>query len=105
MPHRSEDHKPAMVVAVNEKLGELLRADASSLTALPPQSSEKIEIGKERFTLSVWHDEPAPSEHRIVVQAHKSSLFGMAGKMYAEGLSVKNGEKRRLSGSELDDFT
>ena len=105
MSHPSEGRKPAMVVAVNEKLEELLRADASSLTALPPQSSEQVELGKERFTLSVWHDEPAPAEHRVVVQAHKSSLLGLAGKVYAEGFSMKNGEKRRLAGSELDDFT
>ena len=102
---QSVDLQAAMTAAVSERLKDLLNADKDKLELLPDQTSDEVTIDTEQFTLSVWHDEPSDSEHRIVVQAYKRQLMGIAGKVYAEGFILNDrNERLQMSLDELAEF-
>lgn len=102
---QSVDLQQAMTAAVSERIKYLLKAEKSELESLPEQSSEEVTTNGMQFTLSVWHDKPSDSEHRIVVQAYKRKLMGIAGKVYAEGFILNDKDDRlQMSSDELAEF-
>lgn len=102
---QSADLQQVMTAAVNERLKYLLTADKAELESLPEQTSEEVTIDDEQFTLSVWHDMPNNSEHRIVAQAYKRQLMGIVGKVYAEGFILNDKDERsKMSSDDLAEF-
>ncbi|KPJ92848.1 MAG: hypothetical protein AMJ55_09140 [Gammaproteobacteria bacterium SG8_15] len=94
-----------MTAVVSERFYSLLQTDIEELKSLPEQSSCEITRDGMELTLSVWHDKPSATEHRVVVQAYKRQLMGIVGKVYAEGFVVNDqNQKRRLSSDELSEF-